>query len=222
MSIVATRGRRNRRLGIVSQEVNGALIYGSPVSAAARQVTGQRFLPIGPARPVDLPVTSPVGRPAQPQPVFNPTPGGSYYSGGYGGGSPYSGFSQSGVASNNPSSSNNLALLAEQYNSNPSSLTQQQWQQLQAAGVIPATSPYSNAALVSGSSSAIDPATGQTYASELAAAQAAATASTSTVAASSSIIGTDPTTGATTIFGVDWYWLAGAAVLLYVFTGKRR
>lgn len=226
MSIVATRGRRNRRLGIVSQEVNGALIYSSPVSG--RQVTSRRLLPIGLARPVQVPISLPtpvrIGPVAQPQPIWNPSPGGSYYGngGGYGRGNPWQGGQGSGYASNNPSSSNNLALLAEQYNSNPSSLTQQQWQQLQAAGVIPQTSPYSNASLVSTGSSAIDPATGQTYASELAAAQAAATASTSTIAASSSIIGTDPTTGATTIFGVDWYWIAAALGLVYVFTGKRR
>jgi hypothetical protein len=90
--------------------------------------------------------------------------------------------------------------------------------------VIPGTVPYSNASLVnpngSATSSAIDPATGVPYATELAEAQAAAT--TTTAAASSSVIGTDPTTGATTIFGIDWYWLAGGLVVLYMFTGKRR
>jgi hypothetical protein len=107
-----------------------------------------------------------------------------------------------------------------QYQANPSSLTLQQWQQLQAAGVIAPTVPYSNAGLVnptgapSTASSGIDPTTGIPYAQELATAQAATPAS--------SVMGVDPVTGATTIFGVDWYWVVGAgAVLLFVMTGKR-
>jgi hypothetical protein len=208
--IAATRKRR-RGMGIVALPVNGSLIYGDPVSGAARSAVAEPvFRAIGPARvepifntPSVVPPT-----PSYPQPIY----GGSYYN--YGG------------ASNNPSSANNLALLTQQYYSNPSSLTQAQWSQLQAAGVIPGTAPYADAAYANpassiSSSSAIDPATGQTYASELAAAQAAAAAETTTPS-SSSVIGTDPTNGATTIFGVDWYWLAGGLVLLYVFTGKRR
>jgi hypothetical protein len=85
--------------------------------------------------------------------------------------------------------------------------------------VIPGTVPYSSAALVNPtgatSGSAIDPATGIPYATELAAQTAAA------AAPASSVMGVDPVTGATTIFGVDWYYLAGAAVLLFVVMQKR-
>jgi hypothetical protein len=120
---------------------------------------------------------------------------------------------------NNPSSANNLALLTQQYYSNPASLTAQQWQQLQAAGVIPGTVPYSNAGLVNPLSttpnSAIDPATGIPYAQELAAQQAAV------ATPASSVFGTDAS-GNTTIFGLPWYLVAGgAALLFYATSGKR-
>ena len=207
--ITATRKRR-RGMGIVALPVNGSMIYGDPVSgqvASRSAVATPIFRAIGPGRAQPIYNTPNIPpTPSYPQPIY----GGSYYQTG---------------ASNNPSSANNLALLTQQYYSNPASLTQAQWNQLQAAGVIPGTTPYADAAYANpassiSSSSAIDPATGQTYASELAAAQAAAAETATT--ASSSFIGTDPSDGATTIFGVDWYWLAGAAVLLYVFTGKRR
>jgi hypothetical protein len=137
-------------------------------------------------------------------------PGGGSY-----GWSSSTGWSSSGGNPDNPTSQDNLAQLVLQYQSNPSSLTQTQWQQLQAAGVIPSTVPYSNAALVNPQASgagAIDPATGIPYSQELAAATAAATPAATTT---SSIFGTDATNGATTIFGIDWYYVVGGGVLAY-------
>lgn len=113
----------------------------------------------------------------------------------------------------------NLAQLQQLAQSNPSALTPSQVQQLQAAGTIAGTVPPTSAGLINTSSAAIDPATGQTYASELATAQAAATVPTT--ASSGSVMGVDPTTGATTIFGVDWYWLAAAAAGIFLFTQQR-
>jgi hypothetical protein len=182
---------------------SGGMIYSSSPTYRSNPIRV-----VGPARYIPHPSQTPTTNP--------PGWGGGYSGGGYSGG----GYGWS-TASDNPSSPNNLAQLLLQYQSNPSSLTAQQWQQLQAAGAIPATNPYSNASLTQSSSgmsaSGIDPATGVSYATELAAAQAA-----SSTASSSSVIGTDPTTGATTILGIDWYWLAGGAVLLFLFTGKRR
>jgi hypothetical protein len=218
--LVSRKSRRGRGraastgFGIVAVPINNSFIYSSPVSSASRAVIG-RPAPYIPIVTSPKPVVAPIGRPAPFLPISGGPPIIGPYA--YGGGS---------YVSNNPSSQNNLAQLTLQYQSNPASLTQLQWQQLQAAGVIPQTTPYSDAAYVtpsSSNSSAIDPATGVPYATELAQAQAAGTAAaTTTAAASSSVIGTDPTTGATTIFGIDWYWLAGGLALLYVFTGKRR
>ena len=203
------RGRLRGRaafggFGIVSTEVNGAMVYGNPVSRISSPARGV------PARPIVNP-----DQPGWPASAQRPTGwggnppqagGGSYYQSGYGSGS-----------------QNNLAQLLLLYQSNPSSLTSAQWQQLQAAGAIPGTVPYSNASLVnpSTSSNAIDPTTGIPYATELAETQAGLTTTTA-AASTSSIMGVDPTTGATTIFGIDWYYLAAAAALAYVMTGKRR
>lgn len=231
------RGVGRRGLGL-STMVNGTLTYGPTLvkGTAMRPVSTRPVIsnpvatapivrPVGPARPV-----TPAWGSNPPSATGGTTPaklqnGQNWWQSQqqptYGGNPQQPGFP---TASDNPASSNNLATLVLQYQSNPSSLTQQQWQQLQAAGVIPSTVPYSNAGLVNptasstaASSDAIDPTTGVPYATELAAAQAGLTATTS-----SSVIGTDPTNGATTIFGVDWYYLAAGAVLLYMFMGKRR
>jgi hypothetical protein len=187
------RGLRGRGLGVLSVPVGTSMVYSTP--AISRIAIPVR--PGGPPRLLnaDGPTVMWGGNP----PAVS-SPWGS-----------------------NPIGANNAALAqaAEQYATNPASLTQTQWSQLQAAGAIPATVPYSSAPLVpaasgTSASGAIDPATGVPYATELAAAQA------SGVASSSSIMGTDPVTGATTILGIDWYWLAAAAVGLYLFTGKRR
>jgi hypothetical protein len=111
---------------------------------------------------------------------------------------------------NNPTSQNNLAQLVLLYQSNPSSLTSQQWQQLQAAGVIPGTVPYSNAALV-------QPNPGS-FPSVNAGVNAAAAA---IAAPTSSIIGTDPASGATTILGIDWYYVAAAGLAAIYFLQRR-
>jgi len=248
---VKGRRRGGGGLGVVSTMVNGGLTYGSSVVPASSNLR-LRWQPVGPARvptaPIQIgpaqPVTTNPSQPwgsnppqwgGNPSPDGFPVAGGSQYGyssestqSGPGWSSTYGSSSQYGPSSggsnpNNPTSANNLALLTQQYYNNPSSLTQQQWQQLQAAGVISSTVPYSNASLVSPSgsastSSAIDPATGIPYSEELSAATAAAATTTST----SSFVGTDPTTGATTIFGIDWYWIAGLAVVAYAFTGKRR
>jgi hypothetical protein len=209
-------GKRRRTLGL-STMVRGGLTYGSAVVPSSRGVM------VGQPRQWGGGVAAGGGYATAPiqlgpmMPYDSSYPGLSTgYRSTYGGSGSYG----SGSSANNPSSQNNLALLAEQYNSNPSSLTPQQWSQLQAAGVIPGTVPYSNSQYVnpSGSSSAlsasgaIDPLTGVPYASEVAAAA---------VPATSSFLGTDPTTGATTILGIDWYWLAGGLALVYMFTMKK-
>jgi len=219
-----------RGLGASSAIVGGTLQVGPSISRAAPVMR-----PVGPARPVGpgafshapTPVTSPTNPPwrgrggngSQPAPLQN---GQGWWQqngqgGGYGGGGGYSGGGNGGWTSDNPSSQNNLAQLLLQYQSNPSSLTAQQWAQLQAAGVIPSTVPYSNASLVnptSVSSSAIDPATGVPYSTELAEAQelSATTASTSGIS-----------TALSTLYaGIPLYiWLGGGA-LLFIVLSKRR
>jgi hypothetical protein len=181
----------------------------------------------GPSTPSPWGATNPWG--GNPDPNQFPGPGGPGWGGG-GGGSYSGGSSTWGSSSswgsgnpNNPTSQNNLAQLVLLYQSNPSSLTQAQWQQLQAAGVIPSTVPYSNAALVNPQASsatgagAIDPATGIPYATELATAEAGDTTAT---AATSSIFGVDPANGASTIFGIDWYYVVGGGVLAYALFSK--
>ena len=223
-----------RGLGATSAIVGNTLQIGpsiSPVSShgPARRVTATPIFtpsspvvpPVGPARRWNG-----SGGGAQPTPLQNGTSwwqqngqnNGQGGNGGWGGGGGNGGGGNGGWSSDNPSSSNNLAQLVLQYQANPSSLTEQQWQQLQAAGVIPSTVPYSNASLINSgasSSSAIDPATGQTYASELAAAQAAAAAGTT---ASSGI----STALSTPYAGIPLYvWLGGGA-LLFILLSKRR
>jgi len=209
--MILTQRRGRRRLGIVSTMVNGGLTYGSPAIPRANTITAIR--PVGPARPVN---TFSPGLPINPpgyanNPIgFNPTP----YQGqpigpssGYGG-SQY-------IGASNPTSQNNLAQLTLLYQANPSSLTAQQWSQLQAAGVISPTVPYSNASLVNPNSSSYS----SELAAEEAAAAAAATTSTTTTAATPGL----STTLETDYSGIPLYaWLGGGVLLIYLFMGKRR
>jgi hypothetical protein len=219
MIVGTTRRRHGRRsLGVLSVPVNGSLVYANPVSINRDvPVRGVPIRPVGPAYPPGGVIAE--VRPITPAWGSNPQQWGPGYSGGS--------YVSTGYQNPNlPTSQNNLAQLTLLYQSNPSSLTPGQWQQLQTAGVMPATVPYSNAALVNPSgttaASGIDPNTGMPYASELAAAQAAA-AGTSALTTSSSVLGVDPTSGATTIFGIDWYWVAaGGFLVLYLMSGKRR
>jgi hypothetical protein len=234
-----TQRNRRRRLGLgVSTIVNGTLEMGaSPIFTTARQIR-----PVG--RPVPIaPVAFPGGNPTNPwgggawgnPPVSGPVPvtlpGGSVSPNGGGWQAPWGGrggyggqYNEGGSWNpsnpNNPTSANNLAQLTLQYQTNPSSLTEQQWQQLQAAGVIAGTVPYSNASLVSGSGTgAIDPNTGQPYATELAAAEAAAAGGTT-----AAVAGTGLSTDLSTEYaGIPLYlWLGGGALLFVLMSGKRR
>jgi len=60
-------------------------------------------------------------------------------------------------SSNLPSRSN-LTVLAQMYATNPASLTADQWAQLQAAGLIPQTLPYSQASVVQAGATTAAPA----------------------------------------------------------------
>jgi hypothetical protein len=111
---------------------------------------------------------------------------------------------------------NQMAVAQSLLQTNPGALTQAQWNLLQQAGLVASTVPYSSAGQVN-SGGAIDPATGQTYASELAAAQAAATATAATSTAPS--IGT---TLSTTYAGLPLYlWLVGGVGAYFLLSGKR-
>jgi hypothetical protein len=113
----------------------------------------------------------------------------------------------------------NLAQLQQLAQSNPSALTPSQVQQLQAAGTIAGTVPPTSAGLINSSSAAIDPATGQTYASELAAAQALQTAGATT---STSSLGT---TLGTVYAGLPlyvWLGIAAGGFFLMSNSGRRR
>jgi len=206
---VRKRGRSLRgRLGLVSTPVAGSLVIGSsPISGTFRR--------IGPSRPV-FPVN---GGPVYPVSGGSPFRSAPYL--------PISGPYQFGV--NNPSQPvygvqgggwmnpatqssgvTNLAQLQQLYQNNPSSLTPAQVQMLQAAGTIAGTVPPSSASLLTGSSGAIDPTTGQPYATELAAAQAAGTTTTST----------DPLM--TDYYGLPLIaWLGIGGVGLFLLMGKR-
>ena len=70
------------------------------------------------------------------------------------------------------------------------------------------TVPYGDASLIAGSTS-------------LTTESAPVAAAAPTAATSTSFLGTDPTNGATTILGIDWYWLAAGLGLIFVFTQKR-
>jgi hypothetical protein len=224
------RGLR-RGLGTVSTPVAGTIVFGSnpisrvwggnplrsgpfPVSSPTRPpgyLGPINVRPVGPAYPV-----SPIANPTQPAPWTPPWQSGGYGGGGNGYSSPWS---AAGSPYGSQPSSNSLATAQALLASNPSLLTPQQWSQLQAAGLVAGTLPYSSAGLVtttagtSVDSSAIDPATGIPYATELAAAQAGT---------SSTDIGT---TLSETVLGLPLYlWLVigGGAVLLMSRSGGRR
>lgn len=218
-----TRGLR-RGLGTVSTPVGGALVYGSNPVAVSRPapVSNIRYPvilpPIRIVTPAPTPAPTPTPAPINVRigigPTWGPNPPMSIFPGGYGptwtaAGSPYG--STPAPVRGGASLSTAMAL----YQSNPSLLTQAQWTQLQQAGVVAGTVPYSSAGQTSGSG-AIDPATGQTYASELAAAQAGS----ATAVTSSSDIGT---TLDATYAGLPLYlWLIIGAGGLYLFTKKGR
>jgi hypothetical protein len=146
------------------------------------------------------------------EPAGSSAPGGGY--GGYGGwsaaGSPY------GSQPNSQALAAAQALLA----SNPSLLTQAQFNMLQAAGLISSSLPYSSVSSiaptagtsVSNAASGIDPATGVSYAQELAAAEAGGTSSTG--------IGADLSQ---TYAGLPLYlWLLIGGGAVYMLTKGRR
>lgn len=225
-----------RGLGASSAIVGGTLQVGPSVTSSRLRQMPYRGTPRPVWNPVS-PIRTPVPSPVVPTPVWNPVSpsqpvtgwggnppqsGGSYWAqqrgqnggnGGWGGGG-------GGYDTDNPAYSNNLAQLTLQYQSNPSSLTEPQWQQLQAAGVIPSTVPYSNASLVnpagadfSSSTSGIDPATGVPYATELAAAQAGTTVASGGISTALS----------TPYAGIPLYiWLGGGALLFVVMSKRGR
>ena len=104
----------------------------------------------------------------------------------------------------------NLAQLQALYQSNPSSLSPAQLQQLQTAGTIAGTVPSSSSSLLTPTSGgAIDPATGVPYATELATAQAAVA-----TPASGTDIGTMLETDYYGLPLIAWLGIGGAAFVL--------
>lgn len=229
MSIICRnlKGLRGRRgLGMVSTMVGGNLIvspprtYGSSGIVPTKRVnwTGVN----NPTSPIEIgPKETLSTSPSQPGwGTTGPSSwggkggwGGPNNGSGWGGpgggrGSQYgygSQYGQYGQNPNNPNSQNNLAQLTLLYQQNPSALTQQQWQQLQAAGVIPSTVPYSDASLVNPAASTSTAATGTT-------APATTTAATGTTFAAeleSSFAGIPV-----------WMWLLGGGVLVFVLTSR--
>ncbi len=165
-------------MGTISTQVGQSLVYGSnPVSNLRRPISTipinrwpvnpQPPIRIGPAYPIyPISYLPPWANPSpQPMPIVNPA--WDYANGPTG-------------PSGSTGPTGSLSVAQALLQSNPSLLTPAQWQQLQQAGLVAGTVPYSSAGQVPGSSSAIDPATGQTYASELAAAQAGALAAPAT------------------------------------------
>jgi hypothetical protein len=101
-----------------------------------------------------------------------------------------------------PGISQNLALAQAMsvYNTNPGNLSANQWSQLQAAGVIPSTLPFSSAGQLASSAAATN----------AAAAAAAATPSTD--------IGTEISDF---ISSVPWYvWAGGTVLVVYLMGGS--
>jgi hypothetical protein len=223
------QGLRGRGLGVTSTMVNGNLEYGSDLVRSASPVyrapvRGTIAYPVQVNQTPNVFYSTAPNYPSEPlqhpiAPAWGNNGPQGWGAGGSGWGPTYTTPTYGGGV-NNPANANNLAQLTLQYQANPASLTAQQWQQLQAAGAIPSTVPYSNAGLVnplattSGStvSSGIDPATGVPYATELAEAQAGVS--------STSSIGTD---FSTLYAGIPLYmWLGGAVLIYFVMSGKRR
>jgi hypothetical protein len=214
-------------MGTISIPVAGGLVVGSdgvvPRTSSILARSNIRY-PVGGSLVMRVtPTVRPVG-PAQPVPVWSAGyAGGVTQSGAWGPGSQWGGWNNNAQSRTVSVDGLNLAQMQQVLQSNPSALTPAQIQALQAAGTVPGTLPGTSASLVNSTGGAIDPATGQSYASEVAAANAAAASASSSATASGSILGTDPTTGATTIFGVDWYYVAAVAALgVYMLTGRRR
>jgi len=147
---------------VCSVDVNGNRVCGPPPLGVALPSTTS-FL----RRRV--PITSPIARPqpvwgSNPEPVWgsNP-PGWNWTTGakppGWQGGGTANWWNQQGNQNwwsqqnwQTPGSSTgqlSIAQLISMYQTNPSSLTPQQWSTLQAAGVIPSTLPYQSSSLVS-------------------------------------------------------------------------
>lgn len=203
-----------RRLGYVATTTANGIIVGAAPIGRAPIGRARQPIAIGPGRPV-APIFF------GPRFTVNTNPASGYTGGGYGGGGYQGGgYGSSGSPYSNPSMTGgyNLAQLQQLYQTNPSALTPQQIQALQAAGTIAGTVPNTSGSLLTSSSAAsnaIDPATGQTYASELAAAQAAAAGTSST-----SSIGT---TLDSTYAGLPLYlWLLIGGAGVFLLTGKRR
>jgi hypothetical protein len=189
---------RVRGLGTVATQVNGSMVYSSdPVRGT---ISRSRW-----------------GGPAQATPPIIARPGGSVYPQSpvnpawSAGNSPY------GSTPQNPTGSA-LATAQALLQANPSLLNATQWTLLQQAGLVANTVPYSSASQVNTSSGAVDPATGQTYASELAAAQAGL----ATTAAATTTSTFDISTMLSTAYlGLPLYlWLAGG-VGVYLFMGRK-
>jgi hypothetical protein len=115
-----------------------------------------------------------------------------------------------------------MAQLIQQYNSNPASLTPEQWAQLQQAGVIPSTLPYSSASLVAtGSNVGTAPVSGGTDPNCLAAGMTGGPYPNCTPAAATASSATDfLSTMYGPLTGLEWLIGAAAAYLLFM-RGKR-
>ena len=178
------RGRRG--MGVVSTMVGNNLVYGSsPVPPRSNLM--RRWWGYGPQPPIMWGGPSP--------PVYAPTNGGYP--------AQWSTVGPTGLPQQAPGALN-LAQLQNILNTNPGSLTADQWNTLQAAGLIAGTVAQTSAGLL--------PAAGSNPPVQAAPVAAPAT---------SSILGVDPVSGATTILGIDWYYLAAAAIGLYAFMGRR-
>lgn len=237
MYLMRTKNRRGLRRGGLGAAtmVNGSLVWGSsPITARPpiRVLPGRTVAvahpvrAVGPAYPVNVPETT-AAPTTTPAPWTPPWANGGYggrgngsgYGNGYGGG--YGGSGWNAASSPYGSQPNSTALATAQalLSTNPSLLTQQQWTMLQAAGLVSTSLPYGSASLVNptagtaaADTSAIDPATGIPYATELATAEAGST----------SDIGT---TLSATYAGLPLYlWLVigGGAALLLTRSGGRR
>ena len=195
LSSTGRRGRRLRGLGTVATQVGNSLVYSSNPVAVSN---------LRRAIPVVLGVRSNMG------PIQAPWRGSPPRYGGWtAGDSPY------GSTPQNPTGVS-LATAQALLQSNPSLLTSAQWQQLQQAGLVANTVPYSSASQVPSTSSAIDPATGVPYATELATAQAGTAAAAPTT-------GTDiGTMLGTTYAGLPLYlWLLIGGGGAYFMSQKR-
>jgi hypothetical protein len=210
------RQRRRGGLGTIATPVAGSLVLSSnPIGRSVAPIRN-----IFPHGVIEAPVVNP------PAPVWGSNPPGPawpsplpWQSGGANGpgwqGNPT--WTAAGSPYGSQPTSQSLAVAQALLATNPGLLSQSQWTLLQQAGLVSSTLPYSSAGLVTptagssvASSSAIDPATGVPYATELAAAQAGST---------STDLGT---TLSADYGGLPLYaWLAGGGLLVYVLTGRK-